>query len=81
MEAKKLSKKKSARDLIAEAADASPPRATSSREYRFRTGRVKKAFQKADVGEASKGDTLAVKPADFLRHQFPTAAVLAARRH
>ena len=75
-EAKKLSKRKSARELIEEAADAwKPSRGDLLSEYRFQTDRVKKAFQKADVVSFPKGDTLSVKPVpEFLRHQFPTAA-------
>ncbi len=75
-EAKKISKKKSARDILGEAAaDWKPSQGDLLSEYRHETVRVREAFREADVVSFPHGDVLDVKPVpEFLRHQFPTAA-------
>ncbi len=75
-EAKKISKKKTARELLDEAAgEWKPSQGDLLSEYRHETKRLREAFRDADVVSFPDGEVLDVKPVpEFLRHQFPTAA-------
>jgi hypothetical protein len=67
--------RKTARELIGEAADAWDPGMPLIDAYRRATESVKARLRKAGTATVPDGDTLRVLPVPpFLRHQFPTAA-------
>ncbi len=67
--------RKSAQDLLAEAAEAWTPSRPLIDEYRAATTAIKGQLATLGLATLPKGESLKVLPAPpFLRHQFPTAA-------
>ena len=75
-EAKRLSPRKTAREILDEAAaNWKPEHGDLISEYRFQTAQIRDAFKAADLVTFPVDERLVVKPVpDFLRHHFPTAA-------
>jgi uncharacterized protein (DUF885 family) len=76
VEARKIARGKTPREILERAASAwRPERPSLFEEYEFETTRVREAFRKANVVTLPKGERLLVKLVPkFLQHQFPTAA-------
>lgn len=72
--------RRTAREMIDEAAASWTPQGSLIEQYRRTTKQIKRQLEGADLVSLPKGESLKVLPVPpFLRHQFPTAAYSAPR--